>query len=244
IGAVRLTQFLFFEQWAAVRAYAHERAISIMGDIPIFVAHDSSDVWAHPELFTLAADGSPSFIAGVPPDYFSTTGQRWGNPLYKWKVHAEQGFAWWTQRLRRALEQFDLIRIDHFRGFESYWEIPGEDADARGGRWVAGPGAAPFRAAEAALGPLPVIAEDLGVITPQVEALRDDLGFPGMRVLQFAFGDDPKSRDYQPHQFPRHCVVYTGTHDNDTTVGWFHSGAGDGTTRNAEQVARERATVL
>jgi 4-alpha-glucanotransferase len=244
IGREKFLQFQFDRQWRALKVYANNRGVKLVGDVPIFAAHDSADVWAQQALFELNGSGHPTVIAGVPPDYFSTTGQRWGNPLYKWKVHAEQGFAWWTQRLRRALEQFDLIRIDHFRGFESYWEIPGEDADARGGRWVAGPGAAPFRAAEAALGPLPVIAEDLGVITPQVEALRDDLGFPGMRVLQFAFGDDPKSRDYQPHQFPRHCVVYTGTHDNNTTVGWFSSETGTDTTRTDEQIAREMAFTL
>ena len=244
IDRERFLQFQFDRQWRALKTYANERGVKLVGDVPIFAAHDSADVWAQQELFELDSDGHPTVIAGVPPDYFSTTGQRWGNPLYRWKIHEAQGFQWWIQRLRRALELFDLIRIDHFRGFESYWEIPGEDADARGGRWVAGPGAVPFRAAEAALGPLPVIAEDLGVITPQVEALRDDLGFPGMRVLQFAFGDDPKASDYRPHQFHKHCVVYTGTHDNNTTVGWFSSEAGSDTTRTDEQIAREMAFTL
>jgi 4-alpha-glucanotransferase len=244
IDREKFLQFQFDRQWRALKEYANERGVKLVGDVPIFAAHDSADVWARQELFELDSRGQPTVIAGVPPDYFSITGQRWGNPLYRWQVHAEQGFSWWIQRLRRALELFDLIRVDHFRGFESYWEIPAADADARGGRWVKGPGAAPFRAAEAALGPLPVIAEDLGVITPQVEALRDELGFPGMRVLQFAFGDDPKGRDYRPHQFLKHCVVYTGTHDNNTTVGWFSSEAGSDTTRTDEQIAREMAFTL
>jgi 4-alpha-glucanotransferase len=215
-----------------------------MGDVPIFIAHDSADVWARPDLFSLDANGHPTVIAGVPPDYFSSTGQRWGNPLYRWSDRHEGVFDWWVSRMRRAMQQFDLVRLDHFRGFESYWEIPAQEETAAGGRWVTGPGAELFRHLSTQLGELPLVAEDLGVITPPVEALRDDLGFPGMRVLQFAFGDDPKSIDYQPHNYERHCVVYTGTHDNDTTVGWFHSGAGGGTTRNDEQVARERAFVL
>jgi 4-alpha-glucanotransferase len=195
-------------------------------------------------LFTLDDEGRSTLVAGVPPDYFSALGQRWGNPLYRWEAHAATGYAWWTARLRRAFAQFDVVRIDHFRGFESYWEIPAERPDARDGRWVPGPGTALFRAVERALGSLPVIAEDLGVITPQVEALRDELGYPGMRVLQFAFGDDLKSADYQPHNFVRNCFVYTGTHDNDTTVGWFNSEAGVGTTRTAEQVRREQTLAL
>lgn len=241
IAREKFQQFLFDRQWRTLKQYANDRGVRLIGDLPIFAAHDSADVWTHQDLFPLDEWGRPTVVAGVPPDYFSTTGQRWGNPLYRWDRHAEQGFAWWIQRLRRALDLFDVIRIDHFRGFESYWEIPGTAPDARTGRWVAGPGAALFRAAEAVLGPLPVIAEDLGVITPPVEALRDELGFPGMRVLQFAFGDDPKGPDYRPHNFPRHCVAYTGTHDNNTTVGWFRSPAGQDTTRTAEQIAREQA---
>jgi len=237
-------QFQFDRQWRALKEYAKERHVRLVGDLPIFVAHDSADAWANQELFELDHRGQPTVVAGVPPDYFSITGQRWGNPLYRWEAHADQGYKWWIQRIRRSLELFDLVRIDHFRGFESYWEIPGDAPDARGGRWISGPGAPPFRAAEVALGPLPVIAEDLGVITPEVEALRDDLGFPGMRVLQFAFGDDPKGSDYRPHNFPRHCLVYTGTHDNNTTVGWFADTGGHDTTRTAEQIARERAFAL
>lgn len=237
-------QFHFARQWRHLKAYAYARHVRLIGDVPIFAAHDSADVWSHQDLFELKPDGRPQSVAGVPPDYFSETGQLWGNPLYRWDVHAKQGYSWWIQRLRRAFEMFDLVRIDHFRGFESYWEVPGDAADARGGSWMPGPGTQLFHAAEAALGRLPVIAEDLGLITPPVEALRDELGYPGMRVLQFAFGDDPKGVDYRPHAYPRHCVVYTGTHDNDTTVGWFHSEAGEGTTRTEEQVERERNLVM
>jgi 4-alpha-glucanotransferase len=244
ISREKFLQFQFERQWRALKAYANERRVLLVGDLPIFVAHDSADAWANQELFRLDERGRPTVIAGVPPDYFSKTGQRWGNPLYRWEVHAQQGYAWWTRRLRRAIELFDIVRIDHFRGFESYWEIPAAAEDARPGKWSPGPGAAPFLAAQAALGPLSVIAEDLGVITPPVEALRDSLGFPGMRVLQFAFGDDPKGSDYRPHNYPRHCVVYTGTHDNNTTVGWFTGASGVDTTRTPEQVARENATAL
>lgn len=237
-------QFQFARQWRALQEFARDRGVQFIGDVPIFVAHDSADVWAHQDLFLLDQHGQPLVMAGVPPDYFSTSGQLWGNPLYDWKKHASRGFDWWISRLQQGFRRFDVLRIDHFRGFESHWEIPAGSPDARRGRWVAGPRQEVFQAAEAALGPLPVIAEDLGVITPEVEKLRDDCGFPGMRVLQFAFGDDPKSVDYQPHNFPRHCVVFTGTHDNDTTVGWFHSQAGDATTRTAEQVQREQTRTL
>ncbi|MBL8849868.1 MAG: 4-alpha-glucanotransferase, partial [Planctomycetaceae bacterium] len=222
-------QFQFDRQWSALRAYAHAHGVRIMGDIPIFVAHDSADVWANQRLFHLDADGRPTVVAGVPPDYFSETGQLWGNPLYRWDVVAAEGYAWWIERFRHAMSQFDLVRLDHFRGFESYWEIPGDAKDARVGRWAPGPGIAFFDAAEHVLGPLPLVAEDLGIITPAVDALRDEFGAPGMRVLQFAFGTDDKAAEYQPHNYPAHCVVYTGTHDNDTTVGWFHSRAGEGT---------------
>jgi len=237
-------QFQFEQQWLALHSFARERGVRLIGDVPIFIAHDSADVWANQSLFALDDAGGPTLVAGVPPDYFSTLGQRWGNPLYRWDKHAATGYAWWTARLRRAFAQFDVVRIDHFRGFESNWEIAAEKPDARDGRWVPGPGTALFRAVERALGSLPVIAEDLGVITPPVEALRDALGYPGMRVLQFAFGDDPKGIDYQPHNFVRNCFAYTGTHDNDTTVGWFNSKAGAGTTRTAEQVEREQTMAL
>jgi 4-alpha-glucanotransferase len=237
-------QFLFFRQWRELKQYANRQGVLVMGDIPIFVAHDSADVWAAQELFSLDAQGRPTLIAGVPPDYFCATGQRWGNPLYRWDRLAEQDYRWWTERLAAAMRTLDLIRIDHFRGFEAYWEIPASAPTAMTGRWVAGPGDDLFRAMTARLGPLPLIAEDLGVITPAVEALRDRLELPGMRVLQFAFGEDPKANDYQPHNYPRHCLVYTGTHDNDTSVGWHHSQAGEGTTRTADEIAAERDLAL
>lgn len=237
-------QFQFDRQWRELRAYAHARGIRLMGDVPIFVAHDSADVWAHQNLFCLDARGQPTVIAGVPPDYFSETGQRWGNPLYQWDVMRNDAYVWWILRLRHALTQFDLVRLDHFRGFESYWEIPGDAPTAAGGRWVPGPGAAFFRCVLDEFGRLPLVAEDLGVITPAIDFLRDEFEFPGMRILQFAFGNDPKGPEYRPHNFPRNCVVYTGTHDNDTTVGWFHSRPGIGTTRKAAQITAERAFAL
>jgi 4-alpha-glucanotransferase len=215
-------QFQFFNQWQQLKSYANQHGISIIGDIPIFVAYDSADVWAHPDIFALNPDGTPTVIAGVPPDFFSATGQRWGNPLYRWGVLARQGYAWWIERFRTTLKLVDIMRLDHFRGFAAYWEVPADQETAIKGRWVAGPGAALFEAVRAALGTLPIIAEDLGVITPDVEELRDQFDFPGMKVLQFAFGgraDDP----FLPHNYGTHCVVYTGTHDNDTTVGWWHS---------------------
>ncbi len=237
-------QFLFAQQWQAIRQQCRAAGILIVGDAPIFVSHDSADVWAHPDLFHLDAQGQPTVVAGVPPDYFSSTGQRWGNPLYRWdRMHAT-GYRWWRKRMVQALKMFDLVRLDHFRGFEAFWEIPASSPTAIGGRWVLGPGRELFDALREELGGLPIYAEDLGLITPPVEALRDDLGLPGMRVLQFAFGDDAKSLDYRPHNYPRQCVVYTGTHDNDTTVGWFQSEAGEGTTRDEDQVARERGLAL
>jgi len=237
-------QWQFCRQWLALKAYANARGVRIIGDVPIFVAHDSADVWANRQLFQLKEDGEPGLVAGVPPDYFSAAGQRWGNPLYDWPAAAATGYAWWIQRLEQALKLFDLVRLDHFRGFAAYWEIPAENETAAGGRWVPGPGAALFTALQARLGELPFIAEDLGVITPDVDALRDQFALPGMRVLQFAFGDDPKAFDYRPHNYVPNCAVYTGTHDNDTTVGWFRSEVGAGTTRTAEQIAREREFAL
>ena len=218
----RCAQFLFFKQWAALRQAAHARSIRILGDLAIFVSHDSSDVWAHPRLFALAPDGQPRVVAGVPPDYFSTMGQRWGNPLYRWDIHARDGYAWWIARVRQARTLVDMLRLDHFRGFESYWQIPSEEPTAMRGRWVPGPGRALFDAIQAELGEVPFIAEDLGVITPEVRALQASLGFPGMRVLQFGFESGAESRDL-PHNHEAHCLVYTGTHDNNTSRGWFES---------------------
>ena len=213
-------QFLFFGQWLELRSYANERGIRIIGDVPIFVAFDSADVWANQDLFHLKNDGSPSVIAGVPPDYFSETGQRWGNPLYRWDQMARDGYAWWIKRLQMVFTQVDMVRIDHFRGFEAYWEIPAEEETAVVGRWVKGPGSVFFEAMHEALGDLPIIAEDLGVITPAVVELRDQFDFPGMKILQFAFGGEQNS-DFLPFRFSNNCVVYVGTHDNETAIGWY-----------------------
>ena len=236
----KFAQFQFFAQWAALRQYAHERGVRIMGDLPIFAAHDSADVWANSALFHLAEDGQPTHVAGVPPDYFSATGQRWGNPLYRWAAMRKTGYRWWILRFRALLGVVDLVRVDHFRGFEAYWEVATSEPTAMRGRWVKGPGAAFFRAVERALGTLPIVAENLGVITPEVEKLRTRFGFPGMAILQFAFGTDPQGPSFRPHNYPRDLVVYTGTHDNDTTRGWWTgAGAGD-STRSPEDVRRER----
>jgi 4-alpha-glucanotransferase len=213
-------QFQFFQQWRALREYASERTVKIMGDIPIFVAHDSADVWAHPDLFSLDEQGEPTVVAGVPPDYFSETGQRWGNPLYKWDVMEERGYTWWIDRVRHTFSLVDTLRIDHFRGFEAYWEIPASEPTAVVGRWVKGPGKKLFHALKGALGALPIVAEDLGVVTPEVVALREEFDFPGMKVLQFAFDSDA-TNPYLPFNMEHGCVVYTGTHDNDTTRGWY-----------------------
>lgn len=220
IALHKFLQFLFFKQWLELKAYANRNGVKIIGDLPIFVANDSADVWAHPNLFHLDKNGSPSVVAGVPPDYFSETGQRWGNPLYNWNKVAENGYSWWIQRIHMNLVQTDIVRIDHFRGFEAYWEIPASEPTAVIGRWVKGPEAALFDAIQAKLGELPIIAEDLGVITPEVEALREQFGFPGMRILQFAFGGERNS-SFLPYNYVRNTVVYTGTHDNETTLGWY-----------------------
>jgi 4-alpha-glucanotransferase len=228
LGFFSFIQWRFALQWQRLRDYAHARGISIMGDAPIFVAHHSADVWLNQDQFHLDARGEPTVVAGVPPDYFSDTGQRWGNPLYRWDVMADDGFAWWQARLTHLLAAVDVVRLDHFRGFESYWEIPAEEPTAAAGQWREGPGKALFDALAAAHGPhragepLPIIAEDLGVITPAVSALRQACGFPGMRVMQFAFGDTP-ANPYLPHNFEAPTVAYTGTHDNDTTLGWWQT---------------------
>jgi 4-alpha-glucanotransferase len=237
-------QFVFFKQWMDLKEYCHVRGIQIMGDIPIFVARDSADVWAHPGLFHLDERGNPTFVAGVPPDYFSATGQLWGNPLYRWDVMAASGYDWWVQRFRAAFEFVDMVRIDHFRGFEAYWEVPGHETTAINGRWVNGPGAELFEAVRRALGDLPIVAENLGLITPEVEALRQKLGYPGMAVLQFAFGSGRADSEFLPHNYSRNLLVYTGTHDNDTTVGWWNSTGANDSTRRPEEVQREREFVL
>lgn len=213
-------QFLFFRQWDAMRSHARRRGIQIIGDIPIFVAYDSSDVWASPGLFHLDRLGALTCVAGVPPDYFSPTGQLWGNPLYRWDVHRDTGYRWWLERFRSTMKMVDIIRLDHFRGFDAYWEIPAGLSTAEIGRWAPGPGAEFLQAMADGLGSLPLIAEDLGRITPAVEELRDSFDLPGMKILQFAFASGPDD-GFLPHNYPVNCVAYTGTHDNDTTLGWY-----------------------
>ncbi len=224
INFQKYLQFIFFQQWFALKKYANDRQIKIIGDIPIFVAYDSADVWAHPDLFYLDASGHPTHVAGVPPDYFSATGQYWGNPLYRWDVMMHHKYEWWIERFRQAFRLTDYLRLDHFRGFAAYWEVPvNAEQTAANGRWVTGPGAALFQTVQAALGEQPIIAEDLGIITPDVVKIREVMNLPGMRVLQFAFGafDTDWTDAYLPHNFENNTVVYTGTHDNDTTAGWF-----------------------
>lgn len=213
-------QYVFFSQWTDVRDYAHRNGIALFGDIPIFVSHDSADIWSHRELFALDDSGRPEVVAGVPPDYFSSTGQRWGNPLYRWERISADDFRWWLERMKSQLDLFDILRLDHFRGFEKYWEIPASEDTAIHGRWVEAPGEALFERLQQVYGELPLVAEDLGIITPEVDALRARFNLPGMKVLQFAFGggaDNP----YLPHNHVPCSVVYTGTHDNDTTLGWY-----------------------
>jgi 4-alpha-glucanotransferase len=218
----KFCQWCFFSQFARLRGYANERGISIVGDAPIFIAHQSAEAWSRPDLFKFDARGRPSVVAGVPPDYFSATGQRWGNPLYRWEAHEQEGFAWWIERIRRSFELVDILRIDHFRGFAAHWEIPASEPTAIHGQWVKAPGAALFEAIAAALGPLPIIAEDLGVITPDVVALRRKYRLPGMCILQFAWGENGEKR-FLPHNHESDSVVYTGTHDNDTSLGWWRT---------------------
>jgi 4-alpha-glucanotransferase len=220
----QVLQFAFALQWSNLRQAAARFGIRIMGDVPIFVNMDSADVWVHPDLFELDADLKPIHIAGVPPDYFSPTGQRWGNPLYRWDLLAAHGFNWWIERIRRACELYDIVRLDHFRGFEAYWAIPAAEETAIHGEWIKAPGLALFRALEAALGPLPLVAEDLGLITPEVDALRLALGLPGMKVLQFGF-NSKGAHIHLPHRFTPSTVAYTGTHDNNTTLGWWQEAA-------------------
>ena len=216
----KFCQWCFFAQWLRLKAHANARGVRIVGDAPIFIAYQSAEVWSRQPLFELDAGGRARVVAGVPPDYFSETGQRWGNPLYRWSAHAEEGYTWWTERIRRTFELVDIVRIDHFRGFAQHWEIPASEPTAVKGRWRAGPGAALFKAIAKALGPLPIIAEDLGLITPEVTALRKRFAFPGMRILHFAFGGGADNA-YLPHHHEPDSVVYTGTHDNDTTPGWW-----------------------
>ncbi|HEX7956151.1 MAG TPA: 4-alpha-glucanotransferase [Pyrinomonadaceae bacterium] len=239
--AHRFAQYVFLQQWLKLKKYANERGVRVVGDMPIFVAHNSADVWARPELFKLKEDGSPRVVAGVPPDAFSATGQLWGNPIYDWERMRADEFSWWVDRVRETLKLVDVVRLDHFRGFAAYWEVPAEHETAEHGRWVEAPGRGVFDALRGALGhDLPIVAEDLGTITPDVHALRDDYGFPGMRVLQFAFGGDPHDT-HLPHEYTRNTVAYTGTHDNDTVVGWFEQRGRDDA---SEGERRERELCL
>jgi 4-alpha-glucanotransferase len=240
IAAYKFWQYEFFRQWNAVREYCVRRGIRIMGDIPIYAAHDSADVWAHPEMFWLDEKGNPLKVSGVPPDYFSATGQLWGNPLYRWDAMKASGYRWWIERLRASLKMFDLVRLDHFRGFEAYWEIPAGELTAMHGKWVKGPGGELFQVLTDALGPLPIVAENLGVITPEVEAIRKRFGYPGMAILQFAFSTDPQAPTFRPHNYDSQLVAYTGGHDNDTMFGWWRSGVAQ-STRTQADVKKEYA---
>ena len=238
VGAQKFWQYLFFSQWWAVKTYCFEKGIKIIGDIPIYVAHDSADVWSRPDLYHLDEKSNPTVVAGVPPDYFSKTGQLWGNPIYRWNVMAKNGYQWWNDRFRQILTAVDIVRLDHFRGFEAYWEVPAKDKTAENGQWVKGPGAALFETLQFTLGELPIVAENLGVITEDVEQLRYRFEFPGMAILQFAFGSDAECVDL-PHNYQHNTVAYSGTHDNDTTMGWWE-GTAEGSTRTPAQVKQEK----
>jgi len=237
---IKVLQFLFDMQWRELREYAHERGIELFGDMPICIAFDSADAWANRDLLRVDEDGHPDFVAGVPPDYFSEDGQLWGNPLYDWEKHARNGYRWWINRLRASAELADIVRIDHFRGFEAYWAVPAGAPTAKTGSWLPGPADSLFDALRADLGYLPIVAEDLGVITDEVEALRDRYGIPGMHVLQFDV-DDP---EFRLDLVPSNSVCYTGTHDNDTTVGWFHGSGNDMRSPQEIQQTREAALAL
>jgi 4-alpha-glucanotransferase len=238
IENIKITQFLFDQQWQTLRQYARENAVLLFGDMPIYIALDSADAWAHPEILMIDKDGRPSHIAGVPPDYFSEDGQLWGNPLYDWSFHESRGYQWWIERIQHAASQMDLVRIDHFRGFEAYWSVEFGAETARNGKWIPGPGAALFDSMKEALGTLPIVAEDLGVITPEVDALRHRHNIPGMKVLQFEVGDP----DFDFSDIDENCVCYTGTHDNDTTVGWFNGGNED--IRSEQEIIETRKNAL
>jgi len=240
----KFVQYYFFKQWQSLKDYSHGKGVRIIGDIPIYVAHDSAEVWAHRKQFFLDEYGNPLVVAGVPPDYFSATGQRWGNPVYRWDQMARRGYRWWTDRFRTNFNLVDMVRLDHFRGFQSYWEIAASEPTAVKGKWVKGPGIALFNAVKESLGDVQMIAEDLGVITPEVDNLRDQLGLPGMRIIQMAFGNDPKAQEYRPHNHIVNCAVYTGTHDHNTTVGWFTSEPGTQTTQTADEVRKEREYAM
>ena len=237
--ADKFLQFVFFEQWRELREYAKTRGVWIMGDLPIYVSHDSVDVWVHRKYFYLDAIGNPTVVSGVPPDYFSKTGQLWGNPIYRWDALAADGYGWWLDRFRAAFGMVDMIRLDHFRGFEAYWEVAATEPTAVNGRWVKGPGVALFRAAREKLGDLPFVAENLGVITPEVEAIREEFGSPAWRCCSSPSERTRRRRRFARTIFPASVVAYTGTHDNDTTVGWWGSGGSGESTRSNEDIRRE-----
>ena len=236
-------QFVFYRQWDCLRKHCAARGVRIMGDIPIYVSHDSSDVWSHPKQFLLEKNGEPKAVSGVPPDYFSKTGQLWGNPIYNWKAMTQSGFQWWIDRFRGTFHLYDALRVDHFRGFESYWEVPAKEETAINGKWVKAPGEKLFRAVTTSLGQLEIIAENLGDITPEVEELRRKFNLPGMAILQFAFGIEGNAASYRLHNLERQVIAYTGTHDNDTTMGWWNSDGND-STRSEEDVRKEREFTL
>jgi len=238
IEQIKIIQFLFDQQWQALKRYASENGVFLFGDMPIYIALDSADAWAHPEILLIDKDGKPSCVSGVPPDYFSADGQLWGNPLYDWKFHQSNGYQWWIERMQHAANLSDLVRIDHFRGFESFWSVQFGAETARVGEWLPGPRDALFESMRAALGSLPIVAEDLGVITPEVDGLRHRHRLPGMKVLQFEVGDPSFSLD----EVEENCVCYTGTHDNDTTVGWFNGGDED--TRSAQEIIENQESAL
>lgn len=239
VAEQKFYQYLFFQQWFALKDYCNERGLLIIGDIPLFVAQDSVDVWTAPDQFKLNSDGTPRIVAGVPPDYFSATGQLWGNPMYDWEQMRSDGFRWWIDRLRQAFKLYDIVRLDHFRGLAGCWEVPAGESTAVNGEWVEVPGRELLESATKELGDVPLIAEDLGVITPDVESLRDDFAYPGMRVLQFGFGSDA-ANVHLPHNYVQNSVAYTGTHDNDTIVGWFTSRGDADSTGDNSAVERER----
>ncbi len=238
IVGIKVLQFIFHHQWQALRSYAAEMGVRLFGDMPIYIALDSADAWVHPEILCIDRDGHLDYVAGVPPDYFSADGQLWGNPLYDWEHHVASGFTWWTERLRNSISLTDLVRFDHFRGFAAFWSVPAQSKTAREGRWEAGPGDAIFEAMRNTLGDLPIVAEDLGVITPAVESLRDRYQIPGMKVLQF----EVTETDFDVADIGENCVCYTGTHDNDTTVGWFHGSPND--TRTDKDIVKTQEIVL
>ena len=244
IEAEKFLQYLLFKQWFALKSYCNNKGIQIIGDLPIYVDADSSDVWANPEMFKLDAHKKPRLVSGIPPDYFSSTGQLWGNPVYRWDVLKEKGYAWWVGRVAHNLKLFDVVRLDHFKGYVDYWEVPAGEATAINGRWAIGPGADFFNALLKHFPHLPFIAEDLGVITAEVRELRDQFKFPGMRVLQFAFGKDPLAEQYKPFNYIRNCVAYTGTHDNDTLMGWLFGNRKNDSTRRASEIEAERENAL